>query len=226
MSLDRSRLGDAVSRQAVRVLERTGLRRRIRLGRVRVFELTAPPRRVGRMEDVTTRPAGPEDAVSLGSVHPTPVEVVESRFARGDRAWVAELEGRIVAHAWLHAGPEAFPEDAPTLVYWALQPGDLWCFAGASARDVRGSGLFVRLLQEALKRELEPGGASRVLSRVDCRNAASLRLHHALGFAVAGTLSCLALGPGKLLRWSGRGGPRHWSARLGRGDTLYVPRLA
>jgi RimJ/RimL family protein N-acetyltransferase len=184
----------------------------------RFFELTTPPPQFRGLRDLAVRVAGPADAAALAV--DTPRVLVDQRFARGDLAYLGELEGRILAYIWYHRGPEPFDDDAALLARWAVPADAFWGYNGFALPEARLSGVFVKVFQSALRDLLTTRGGKRVQCRVKAANARSITLHERSGFRALGTMTSFAVPGARLLSWQGDGGTRRWVTR--RHDTTAI----
>lgn len=185
----------------------------ITIGQDRFYELTAVPKQFRGLRDLRVRLAGPDDTAALAALDATPPPLIAERFARGNLAYVGELDGRMLAHSWFHRGPVPFDEDAPRLPSWHVPADAYWSYHAYTLPEARTSGVFVKLFQTALRELLVDRGATRVRCRVRASNAASVMLHERLGFVPLGTLIALVVPGARLLSWQGGGRARSWVER-------------
>lgn len=185
----------------------------VSIGHDRFYELTTAPKLFRGLRDLRVRIAGPDDAAALAALDATPPRLIADRFARGDLAYVGELDGRMLAHSWFHRGPEPFIEDAPDFPRWDIPADTYWSYHAFTLPEARTSGVFVKLFQTALRELLVDRGAARVRCRVKIANAPSVMLHQRFGFEVLGTLVALLVPGARVLLWRGRGGARRWIER-------------
>jgi GNAT superfamily N-acetyltransferase len=186
--------------------------------RERFYELTAAPPQFRGLRDLKVRLAGPADLAGLTDLDTT-AAFVDRRFARGDLAYVGELDGRVLARAWFHRGPEPFDEDASLLARWAIAPDTFWSYAAFALPEARLSGVFVKVFQTALRELLTVHGGARVQCRVKAANSRSIALHERTGFRLLGTMTAFAVPGARAMSWSGDGGSRRWVERRN-GDAL------
>lgn len=186
------------------------LRRSEHLGLTRqtFFELTAPPAVFRGLRDLIVRRGTDADVAAIAAVRGCPEATVRRRLAAGDHVFVGDLEGRVLAHIWLHAGPSPFREDEGHLARWQLAKDTLWSFDAATSEEARASGVFVKVFQTALREALTTLGAARVQSMANVLNHGSIAMHERLGFQRLGTLTVARLGPIAALRWDGDAPPR------------------
>lgn len=188
----------------------------------RFYELTSPPPQFRGLRDLTVRQAGPADAAALVALDATRAQV-DKRLARGDLVYVGELEGRILANAWFHRGPEPFDEDAALLSRWQVAADTFWSYHAFSLPEARLSGVFVKVFQNALRELLTKHGAARVRCRVKAANARSVALHERTGFRLVGTITAFAVPGARILSWQGDGSPRRWLQRRDDTTALALP---
>ena len=137
--------------------------------------------------------------------------------------YVAELDGEVLCATWFHPGPTPFDGDRTQCVDWAIDAQTYWSFKGASRPDVRESGLFVKLFQEALRDVFEVHGARRVQGYIYDDNAQSLIMHERMGFQVLGSFLSVAIGRVKWVRWEGGGKHRQWLLPRASSTALSLP---
>jgi GNAT superfamily N-acetyltransferase len=195
----------------------------IAVGHERFYELTTAPRQFRGLRDLEVRIAGPADAAALSAMDDTPTWRFTERFARGDLAYIGELDGRVLAQSWFHRGPAPFDEDAPVLPRWDVPADAFWSYHAYTLPEARTSGVFVKLFQTALRDLLLERGAVRVRCRVKAANAPSVALHERLGFVVIGTLSALSVPGARLLSWHGAGVARRWIERRSEAIVMALP---
>jgi GNAT superfamily N-acetyltransferase len=195
----------------------------ISIGHERFYELTSAPKPLRGLRDLRVRLAGPDDAAALAALDTTPPWRVAERFVRGDLAYVGELDGRMLAHAWFHRGPVPFDEDAPLFPRWDVPADAFWSYHAFTLPEARSSGVFVKLFQNALRELLLDHGAARVRCRVKVTNHASVTLHERFGFAPLGTLIVLAVPGARLLSWQGGGRVRRWVERRTGASVMTFP---
>jgi hypothetical protein len=189
----------------------------------RFYELTCAPKQFRGLRDLCVRLATPDDAPTLTALDATPPALVAERFARGNLAYVCELDGRMLAHAWFHRGPRPFDEDTPLFPRWDVPADAYWSFNAYTIPEARTSGVFVKMFQTALRDLLLDRGAARVRCRVKVANLPSVALHERLGFVQLGTLIALTLPGARLLSWRGGGQVRRWIERRNGGTVMTFP---
>lgn len=143
-----------------------------------------------------------------------PRDAVLGRFARGQRVWVFEQDGRILAFDWI-AGAEK------TLSDWLIvegAPGAFWGHFLKVQADCRGMGLGPRLRRQVC-REYARAGYCRLLSTVDTGNRNSLSFQLKAGAQPFGQIRFFSLLGVTLLRHGRR-------RRLGRWNARYPLRIA
>jgi GNAT superfamily N-acetyltransferase len=195
----------------------------VAVGHDRFYELGSAPKLFRGLRDLRVRVAGPADTAALAALDTTPPKLIDERFARGDVAYVGELDGRMLAHSWFHRGPAPFAEDAPDFPRWDV-PGDaFWSYHAFTLPEARTSGVFVKLFQTALRELIVDRGATRVRCRVKIANAPSIMLHERFGFELLGTLSALLVPGARFLSWRGPGGARRWVERRTADTVMTLP---
>lgn len=195
----------------------------IAIGHERFYELTAAPKQFRGLRDLAIRTAGPADTAALAALDATPAELVAQRFARGDLAYIGELDGRMLAHSWFHRGPEPFDEDAPIFPRWDVPTDAYWSYHAYTVPEARTSGVFVKLFQTALRELLTDRGAARVRCRVKAANAPSVALHERFGFTLLGTLFACAVPGARLMAWQNSGPTRYWVERRNADAVMLLP---
>lgn len=195
----------------------------IAVGHERFYELTSAPKQFRGLRDLRVRLAGPGDAAALTALDATPPRLVAERFARGNLAYIGELDGRILAHSWFHRGPAPFDEDAPMFPRWDVPADAYWSYHAYTLPEARTSGVFVKLFQTALRELMLDRGAARVRCRVKVANAASVMLHERFGFEQLGTLIALVVPGARLLSWQGGGRVRSWVERRTSASVMALP---
>ena len=189
----------------------------------RFYELTSAPRQFRGLRDLRVRPGTPDDAAAITALDGTPPWRIAERLARGDLAYVADHDGRLLAHSWFHRGPEPFDEDLPLLPRFAVPADAFWSYNAFTLPEARASGVFVKLFQTALRELLVDRGAARVRCRIKAANAASISLHERFGFTPLGTLIALSVPGARLLTWDGGGRARMWIERRGGAAVMALP---
>jgi RimJ/RimL family protein N-acetyltransferase len=185
----------------------------VAVGREVVYELAAPPTAFRGLRDLSARRATPRDADAMAGLvpdDPTDPALIRSRLAAGDVAFVGDLEGRLLAHAWFHPGPEPFREDAELYGSYAIDRGTWWSYHAVAVPEARSSGLFIKVFQTALRSLFLDAGAARVLCGVKTTNRPSVAMHERLGFRLLGILESMLVPGLRWVRWTGAGGTRHW----------------
>jgi acetyltransferase (GNAT) family protein len=192
----------------------------------RFYELTAAPKQFRGLRDLHVRLAAPGDAGGLSALDGTEPWRFEDRLARGDLGYVAEADGRLLAHSWFHRGPAPFDEDAPLFPRWDVPADAFWSYNAFTLPEARASGVFVKLFQTALRELLVDRGAARVRCRVKVANTPSVALHERFGFAPLGTLIAVAVPGARLLWWQAPSGDRRLDRRwLERRDSAPIMTL-
>jgi hypothetical protein len=193
------------------------------VGHERLYELTAAPKPFRGLRDLAVRVAGQADVAALAAVAATPRPRIRERLARGDLAFVGELDGRMLAHSWFHRGPEPFSEDMPLFPRWAIPADTFWSYHAFTLPEARTSGVFVKVFQVALHELLTVRGATRVRCLVKASNLASVQLHERMGFHRLGTVVAFAVPGARLVSWHDGGGAQRWVQRSGDTTVLPVP---
>jgi hypothetical protein len=176
----------------------------------RFYELTSAPKQFRGLRDLQIRLGGPADTTALAALDATPPHRVAERFARGNLAYVCELDGRMLAHSWFHRGPAPFEEDSPLLPRFDVPADAFWSYNAYTLPEARTSGVFVKMFQTALRDLFVDRGATRVRCRVKIANVPSVALHERFGFAPLGNLIALSVPGARLLSWQGSGRDRRW----------------
>lgn len=189
----------------------------------RFYELTCAPRQFRGLRDLRVRAGTPDDAAAITALDGTPPWRITERFARGDLAYVADHDGRLLAHSWFHRGPEPFDEDLPLLPRLDVPADAFWSYNAFTLPEARASGVFVKLFQTALRELMVDRGAARVRCRIKAANAASISLHERFGFAQLGTLIALSVPGARLLSWEGQGRMRLWLERRNGSSVMALP---
>ena len=189
----------------------------------RFYELTSAPKQFRGLRDLRVRLGTPGDAAAMTALDATPDWRIAERFARGDLAYVGELDGRLLAHSWFHRGPDPFDEDVPMFPRWEVPADAFWSYNAFTVPEARASGVFVKVFQTALRELLVDRGAARVRCRVKATNAASITMHERFGFAPLGTLIAISLPGARLLSWEGRGRARRWVERRNTARVMGLP---
>lgn len=195
----------------------------VRLGNERIYELNAAPKQMRGLRDLTVRVAGLGDLPALTALNGTPATLIKERFARGDFAFIGELDGRLLAHAWFHRGPEPFCEDQPLFPRWEIPNDAFWSYHAYTLPETRRSGVFVKVFQTALQELLDERGAKRVRCMINAANAASIALHERFGFRPLGDVLALSVPGSRLVTWHGDGMTRRWLQRHDRSASLLLP---
>ncbi|MCW2778051.1 MAG: hypothetical protein JWN17_1776 [Frankiales bacterium] len=105
-----------------------------------------------------------------------------ARFARGDVAYVATLDGELAAWAWVALGPHV--DCRWSGLHFELDPGDAYLYDLWSFPVVRSSGAGAFVVEEMLRDLRERGLADRAFGYVLRGNRASQVMHRlVLGFS-------------------------------------------
>lgn len=137
-----------------------------------------------------------------------PKETVLARFARGQRVWVFERDGRILAFDWI-AGAEK------TISNWLIlggAPGAFWGHFVKVQADCRGMGLGPRLRRHICQ-DYARAGYSRILTTVDRGNRNSIRFQLKAGAVPFGQIRSISLLGLTLLCHGRRWRLGFWNAR-------------
>ena len=216
-------LPDKLLRISQRGVGMLGASPHVDVSRRLIFELTKAPKPFRGMKDLVIRRGTIDDLRPLSTIDHTDESLVRSRLARGELAYVGELDGEILCHTWFHPGPTPCDEDRDTGASWALDANTFWSYNGASKAEARMSGVFVKLFQNALHEVFEVHGASRVHGFIHDTNLPSIRMHERLGFTCLGALVVVAVPGFKWLRWDGSGTSRQWVVRRSRDFAIAFP---
>lgn len=137
-----------------------------------------------------------------------PAADVEKHFDRGDRCWVFERAGKLLACDWIR-------HSAQDRIGWIIlgkNPDEIWSAGILVDRPHRGQGI-APLLRSQVIRECAGGRVSRMLGFIDTPNRNSVRALDRVGYRPLGILFYLrifSLGivhSGKRWRWG------RWSER-------------
>jgi RimJ/RimL family protein N-acetyltransferase len=204
-------------------LKAASLPPRIELAHAWIYELDTPPKPFGGLRDLEVRRVGLDDAPKLRAVSDMSHELVDERFARGDLAYVASIEGKMLAHAWFHRGPEPFVEDAPLFPHWVLPEGVFWSYHAYTVPEARGTGVFIKVFQMALHELWTLHGASRVRCKVKASNLPSIKLHERMGFRRQGSVTVFAAAGRRLVTWRDASGTKSWLQPKGSTEAMLLP---
>lgn len=144
--------------------------------------------------------AGSGDAAELAAamgLH-DPAEV-RRRLARGARAFVARVEGRVAAYGWVSVGAECIGELEREI---SLPPGEAYVWNCATLPEFRRRGLYTAILRHAVA-VLGREGCRRIWIGAALSNHPSVRGFVAAGFRPVlrivyvrlGAVSCLVTAP-------------------------------
>ena len=128
-----------------------------------------------------------------------PVQDVEDHFDRGDRCWVFERDGRLVACDWIR-------HSAQDRVGWIIlgkKPGDIWSAGILVDRGERGRGIAAELRAQVI-RECARDGVRRMLGFIDTPNRNSVRALARIGYRPLGILFYLRVLGFAAVRCGGR----------------------
>lgn len=208
---------------ADRALQALRLKPRASVKRGLIYELTSPPPVPRGFRDLLVRTAAPEDTERLNALPSMDPRLMPSRLAQHDKAFLGELNGRILAHVWFRPGPALFEEDSEPIASFSLNEGSWWSYHAAAVGEARTSGVFVKVFQTALRSLFQEHGARRVQCLVRATNPISITMHDRLGFRRLGSLVVLVLPGLRLVSWEGEGGGRLWLRRRRAPMVLSIP---
>jgi hypothetical protein len=196
----------------------------VAIGHERIYELTTPPKPFRGLRDLVVRRGTEADIPGLVLLDPdVPRARIEARFARGDLAYVGELDGRLLAQSWYHRGPEAFDEDIWLYPRFAIPADTFWSYHAVALPEARASGVFVKVFYTALRAMFIEHGAARIRCRVKASNAMSVLMHERSGFKCLGELVAVAVSRARWMSWEGEGGSRRWFGRRGTDLVVALP---
>lgn len=163
--------------------------RLVHVSRTQILEIA--PRSVEQTRGEGARRATP-DQVGLLAGFGHPEERIRSRLGGGDRAYLIERDGALVASVWFR---ERHYADAARRLGFRMAPDEIWLYDAMVAPARRGAGIYRELLAGAA-RDLGEHGFRRILVAVDCLNRNSVRAHVA-----AGAVPLVRLSIGRLGSW-------------------------
>jgi GNAT superfamily N-acetyltransferase len=117
-----------------------------------------------------------------------PVEDVEEHFDRGDRCWVFERDGKLLACDWIR-------HSAQDRIGWIIlgkNPDEIWSAGILVDRTQRGQGVAPQLRAQVI-RECARGGVRRMLGFIDTPNRNSVRALDRVGYRPIGILFYLKI---------------------------------
>ena len=209
-------VADRASR-ALRLAPHVSVNRRI------FVQIEKPPAVTRGLRDLVIRHGTLADLEPLATIDDTDRALVRDRFARGDLAYVGELDGAILCHTWFHRGPTPFEEDREHAAAWGLDADTYWSYNGAATTAARSSGVFVKMFQIALQELFGTYAAVQVQGFIRDDNQQSLIMHDRLGFSAPGALSTVVLPFARWHRWEGGGSTRQWITRGANGEIVWLP---
>ena len=137
-------------------------------------------------------------------------EEVDERIARGSLACVIASGGRLSGYVWFQPGEFL---DAELRTRFRMREGEIWLYDAMIASELRGQGLYPRLLAAAAAL-LRQRGYRRIWIQIDDLNRNSISAHCAAGAVARGRASILEVcGLARVAdergaRWLGAGGAR------------------
>jgi len=157
-------------------------------------------------------PASPIPGVTVEEVPPdrwrefqhalpgTSLEEIEGRLGRGDRCFIACLQGRVVHLRWV-AVEKAWCEELGAEIPLARKA--VYPHKSFTVPEMRRLGLATEVSKFCLH-SLRQAGFQRMIAVVDAENQAGLRAVEKAGYHPTGWLAVLRLGPWRhLIRWNG-----------------------
>ena len=201
---------DRLLRITQRTLHSTRLSPHVNLVRCLIVDLDAPPRATRGFSDLVVRRALERDVPRLCAIDAMAPELARARLARGDLAYVAELDDELLCHTWFHPGPAPFDEERRIFAVWDVPSSTFWSYHGVARPEYRTSGAFAKMFQVALRELFEAHGARHVQGFIYHENEPSRAMHARLGFSEIGTVTAFALPTHKWLRWESPGVSRQW----------------
>lgn len=117
-----------------------------------------------------------------------PVEDVEDHFARGDRCWVFERAGRLLACDWIRYSAQ----DRIGWIILGKEPDEIWSAGILVDRRERGQGIAPELRSQVI-RECARNGIRRMLGFIDTPNRNSVRALARVGYRPLGILFYLRI---------------------------------
>jgi hypothetical protein len=215
--------GDRLFRITQRTLRSTRVAPHVDVNRCIIVDLTTPPKIARGFSDLVVRRGEERDLPALCTIDGTPNELARARLARGDLAYVGEIDRDLVCHTWVHRGPTPFDEERRMFALWEVGASAFWSYHGVALPEFRSSGVFAKLFQTVLRELFEIHGARRVQGFIHHTNEPSIAMHARLGFEVLGTVTAIASPTHKWVRWESPGIVRHWLLRRGSDFTLSFP---
>ncbi len=117
-----------------------------------------------------------------------PVEDVEDHFERGDRCWVFERAGRLLACDWIRYSAQ----DRIGWIILGKETDEIWSAGILVDRRERGQGIAPELRSQVI-RECARGGIRRMLGFIDTPNRNSVRALARVGYRPLGILFYLRI---------------------------------
>ncbi|MEZ4330521.1 MAG: GNAT family N-acetyltransferase [Myxococcota bacterium] len=105
---------------------------------------------------------------------------LDRRLARGDRAWALVESGQLLGYCWF---TQHDYHDAGSGVVFPRAANEVWLYDAMVDRDLRGRGLYPRILSGAAH-QLGDEGVRSIWIIVDSLNRNSIRAHEAAGASV------------------------------------------
>jgi RimJ/RimL family protein N-acetyltransferase len=214
---------DRLFRITQRTLRSAGIAPHVDVNRCAIVELTAPPKVTRGFSDLVVRRAEERDVTALCAVNETPPELARTRLARGDLAYIGQVENEVLCHTWFHPGPTPFDEERRIFAVWEVPASTFWSFHAVALPEYRSSGLVAKLFQLAIRELFEVHRARKVRGFIHHTNEPSLAMHARLGFEIIGTVTAIASPTHKWLRWECAGVSRQWLLRRGSDFILSFP---
>lgn len=128
-----------------------------------------------------------------------PVQDVQDHFERGDRCWVYEGDGKLLACDWIR-------QSAQDRIGWIIlgkKPDDIWSAGILVGRRERGRGIAGELRAHVI-RECARDGVQRMLGFIDTPNRNSVRALARVGYRPLGILFYLRILGVAVVRCGGR----------------------
>lgn len=163
----------------------TGLRSRLQVGLLYEQDLSAYIPLVAPVVACTIRTISAAEVEILHQVCPVDVQRMMPRFRRGDRCYVAWVDGKAVHFCWAQTRGWHYLLSAGLWHY--IRKGEVWLYHGHTAAWCRGRGIYPFVLTYILRDFQHEGSFTTAIGYTTEDNTISRRGIHKAGFSLQRT---------------------------------------